>query len=127
MKIFAVLTIFTLAAFSHLGAEACVFGDNDYCVKCPGRAGTKVNSCPGGEVGMIAVGVANPGCGVSYYYPACETTAAIPQSMNSKAANAKQHAKNNLVAPGRANIKKDGNEVVIRMKKADFEKLIEVR
>ena len=43
-----------------------ILKDNDYCVSCAHRT-FKVNYCPGGEPGRIAVGRQNPNCTVSFY------------------------------------------------------------
>lgn len=57
-------------AFAWLGlspVHACIFGENDYCVSCPDGSVKKVSHCPGGEVGVVLVGMKNSGCSVSYY------------------------------------------------------------
>lgn len=114
------------------GAGKCgpfdVFEGNDYCVKC--KEGTKKQySCPGGEVGMVSVGVQNPGCGVSYWSAAtCQATSAlIAFAALSDDEKRKQSSMYNPVAPGRAAVKVDGDEVVIRMKRADFDKLVKAQ
>ena len=48
-------------------SQACVFGDNNYCVSCPDGSVTKVNNCPGGDVGMVIVGTQNQNCSVNYF------------------------------------------------------------
>jgi len=58
-----------------------VFGDTDYCIACPGKV-FKENSCPGGEVGLVAEGTLHPGCSVSYYGPAtCHTNASMSRQL----------------------------------------------
>src|SRR5262245_17410755 len=52
------------------------FEGNDYCVSCADRT-FKQYACPGGEVGLVAVGVDNPGCSVSYFGRGCLVTHAF--------------------------------------------------
>lgn len=67
-----------MSTFLAVGLALMVFGGgmlaagparaaNDYCVVCPNAKPKKVHNSIGGEVGKFAVGVANPGCSVTYY------------------------------------------------------------
>lgn len=128
MKIRNIATL-ALAFSSTLVHANCgpfgVFGDNDYCVRCPSRAPQKVNFCPGGDFGLSAVGVANPGCSVSYYGPGCGDTHALSAAVSSPApSNAEANGKSNNVLSGRAVVTQKGDEVTIRMKREDFDKLL---
>jgi len=97
-----------------------IFEGNDYCVSC-GDGTEQVYQCPGGEVGMVAVGVAHPGCGVSYYSPSCrDGMRSITSSMKSKLE--KEH---NSVKKGHPSLTKRGDEVIIRMKQEDFDNFMQ--
>jgi hypothetical protein len=72
---YRVLVGFLVAIGSLLSTEAfanCgpfnIWEPNDYCVACP-DGGMKVNSCPGGEAGKVALGVNFPGCQISFFDP----------------------------------------------------------
>jgi hypothetical protein len=72
------LFLLSIAGAAHAGrcGPFDIFEGNDYCVSC--QNGTrKVYACPGGEAGMVAVGVANPGCSVSYFGSSCRVTRAF--------------------------------------------------
>ena len=109
LGVLLVLALSTLVS-TTAAAQTCgpfgVFQGNDYCVKC--KEGTKKQySCPGGEVGMVSVGVQNPGCGISYWSPAtCQVTAsATPFSALGDDEKRQQSTVFNPVAPGRAALK----------------------
>lgn len=124
MQLLGLATFFAASPFSLAYAGRCgpfdIFEGNDYCVSCQSRT-AKVYQCPGGEVGMVAVGVANPGCGVSYYSSSCMENMAILSS----SAKAKQNIEHNSVKIGHPSLNKDGDEIIIRMKQKDFEKFMQ--
>ena len=101
-----------------------IFEGNDYCVKCQSSKAEKVYACPGGEVGLVSVGVSRPNCSVSYYSPACESASVVTNVMDSKKARDRENAKHNSAKAGRPAITKEGGVVVIRMTQEDFDKLV---
>lgn len=100
-----------------------IFEGNDYCVKCPTRSAEKVYACPGGEVGLVAIGMGNPGCSVSYYSASCQSATALKNTMTSKKERNKLNAEFNKVETGKPALFVEGDDIIIRMKKADFDKL----
>jgi hypothetical protein len=108
------------ASFANCGPFGLI-GDNDYCVRCPGKQDSRQNSCPGGEVGLVAMGVANPGCQITYFDGHCNGF--TPQALLPKIKK-RQNASFNPVKPGRAAVTQNGDIVIIRMMKDDFEKLM---
>jgi hypothetical protein len=106
---------------SQVFANSCgPFGlikGSSYCLKCPEKNPRKVKNCPGGEVGRVAVGVANPNCQVSFYNKYC--LAHAPASVDLD-----QDEYTGNVKDGEASVIPDGEYYVIKMTKGDFEKLI---
>jgi hypothetical protein len=100
-------TLLGVAALAVLtaspNAAGCLFGSNDYCISCPNKAPFKEVGCPGGEVGLIAKGIAYPGCGVGYYDQRSCKQGSAPKIVSSVT---------------------KGDEVVITIKKADIQQLV---
>ncbi len=128
-KMHKIMTILVVALLPLSSAQAgrCgpfdIFEGNDYCVKCPTSRGEKVYACPGGEVGLIAVGVGHHNCSVSYYSSSCESASVVENVMDSEKALDRENAKYNAVEAGKPAITKEGPVVVIRMTQEDFDKL----
>ncbi len=115
-------TFVSSVAFANCGPFG-MFGDNDYCVTCPTSRPEKVNACPGGDVGMVAVGLAHPGCQVTYWSSSCGNASIMSENLE----KADLNAKFNPVKPGRAAVTMDGDNVVVRMTKGDFDKLAKIK
>ena len=124
---FVIALAATQSAYANCGPFG-VFGDNDYCERCSTRAPQRVNFCPGGDFGLSAVGVANPGCSVSYWAPSCGNAALLSTEgiPDGTANNKNKLSTARLVAPGKATVSQKGGEVTIRMKREDFDKLLNV-
>jgi hypothetical protein len=111
-----------------------MFEGNDYCVNCP-SGNRKVYQCPGGEGGSVIVGAQNPSCNIAYYDPnTCPgavgaivvntdsaRSAPAPSSMEAASVPVK------VPSAGRAVVSRSGDEVIIRMTSADFDKLMTLK
>ncbi|MBL0394601.1 hypothetical protein JJ685_25915 [Ramlibacter monticola] len=151
MKNLSGLVFLGLVSLSNAASAGynCLFGlaeSSEYCVGCPGKDYIKVEECPGGHAGLITLGPKHPGCGIDYYDgrrcigrtakaptgyllkvipPAAGASGAartvVANSADRKAADAKYNA----VGPGKTSIIVEGDEVILRMKKADFDRIVE--